>query len=99
MSGLPSNDSLNGPCPEFGFCQVGIGLHEERQPNLGLLYSLSDALNGHAVASQVTTGGSIIEVSNDVADKRILESSTPKSASHLVEVTSRHPSESRKRRY
>ena len=56
--------------------KIDIGLHGGKQLNLGLLSSLTDTLNGHAVANQVKTG-SLFEVGNDIADESNMKSSPP----------------------
>lgn len=48
--------------------QVDVGLEGRRQLNLGLLSSLTDTLDGHAVAGQVDAGLGL-ELLDEVADK------------------------------
>lgn len=57
--------------------QVDVGLERRRQLNLGLLGSLTDTLNGHAVTSKVESR-SLLELANHVANQVDIEILTTK---------------------
>lgn len=57
--------------------QVDVGLERGRKLNLGLLSSLTDTLDSHAIASKIKTRG-LLELANHVADQVDIEILTTK---------------------